>query len=176
MNFFELVAAVEAYTGVAGEIDDAEMAVWFNEAQLDLALDFAPIKTAVVTANADGVAPVPPDNIRIIDSPSDFDWASDGQLVFRSGPGEHTIYYRAMPAPEHVFTGADPDQTPDLPYMLHYLLSIFAAARYWDRESEGDTEEMNLANKWLSAYYAAKKNMLSKLDQAGGKIDRWRVI
>ena len=47
MKFSELVEAFEAYTGVVGEIDDAEMAVWFNEAQLDLALDFAPIKMEV---------------------------------------------------------------------------------------------------------------------------------
>ena len=36
MKYSELVSAFEAYTGVVGEIDDADLAIWFNEAQLDL--------------------------------------------------------------------------------------------------------------------------------------------
>lgn len=180
MTYAELVAAFEAYTGVVGEIDDADMVVWFNEAQLDLSLDFGTVKTATLTPSTSGVLSPPADNIRIIaiqqgGEDVDFGWSSAGQmLVYTDQPVD--VIYRAMPDPAHVFTGIDPDQTPDLPYPIHFLLSIFAAAMYWDRESEGDTEEMNLANKWLARYNAAKKNLLNKMDSAGGKVDRWTVI
>ncbi len=176
MTFSEITAAFEAYTGVMGEIEDAELAIWYNEAQLDLSLDFGHVKTAVLTPDENGIASPPPDSIKVFDADTDFSWSSAGDLVFPDR-APVTIYYRAMPAVEHVFTGTNPDQTPDLPYALHYLLAIFAAAMYWDRESEGDTEEMNLANKWLSRYNAAKHMFLSKMDRAGNSnVDHWVVV
>lgn len=176
MKFSELRDAFEAYTGVIGEIDDADLAIWFNEAQLDLALDFGRIKTVELMPDENGLVSPPPDNIRVIDASNAFRWDSAGSLIF--GTDEPVqLTYRAMPDPVHVFTGADQDQTPDLPYPLHYLLSIFAAAMYWDRESEGDPEEMALANKWLARYQTAKKSFLGKLDRAGNSnIDHWVVI
>ena len=175
MTFAELVAAFEAYTGVIGEIDDADMAVWFNEAQLDLAMDFGTIKTATLIPDSDGIVAPPADSIKVIGADGDFAWDSMGHMVF-PGRTEVKVYYRAMPDPTHVFTGADPDQTPDLPYAMHYLLALFATAMYWDRESEGDTEEMALANKWLTRYQMMKKTFLSKMDQAGGRVDRWIIV
>lgn len=180
MKYSELVAAFEAYTGVVGEIDDADLAIWFNEAQLDLALDFGTVKTATLTPSSVGVLSPPADNIKILDVLQDgqsanFSWSSAGDMrVDTDQPVD--VVYRAMPDPAHVFTGIDPDQTPDLPYPIHYLLAIFATAMYWDRESEGDTEEMNLANKWLARYNAAKANFKAKMDQAGSFVDRWTVI
>ena len=174
MKFSELVSAFETYTGVIGEIDDAELAIWFNEAQLDLALDFGAIKTASITPNADGAVALPADNIKVLDCDAMYGWNAAGQLVVGT-MDPVSVTYRAMPDPTHVFSGADPDQTPDLPYMLHYLLAIFAAARYWDRESEGDTEEMNLANKWMATYNTAKRDFIGKLNQAGAFVDRWIV-
>ena len=173
MKFSELVAAFETYTGVIGEIDDAELAIWFNEAQLDLSMDFGPIKTVQVMPDESGVAAVPSDSLRVLDCDADYGWNAAGQMVFRT-TDPVAVTYRAMPGVQ--FTGADPEQLPDLPNYLHYLLAIFAAARYWDRESEGDTEEMNLANKWLVTYNAAKKEFISKLNQAGAFVDRWIIV
>lgn len=175
MKYSELVSAFEAYTGVVGEIDDADLAIWFNEAQLDLALDFGAIKTVSIQPDENGVATVPADSIRVLDCDATYGWNAAGQLVVGTADPV-SVTYRAMPDPAHVFTGTDPDQTPDLPYMLHYLLAIFATAMYWDRESEGDTEEMNLASKWMARYNAGKKNFLNKMNQAGAFVDRWIVI
>ena len=180
MKYSELVSAFEAYTGVVGEIDDADLAIWFNEAQLDLSLDFGTVKKATLTPDGSGVLSPPADNIKILDvlvngESADFSWSSAGEMWVGTDQDVQVVY-RAMPDPAHVFTGIDQDQTPDLPYPIHYLLAIFATAMYWDRESEGDTEEMNLANKWLARYNAAKRNFLSKMNQTGGYVDRWTVI
>lgn len=172
MNFSKLVEAFETYTGVVGEIDDAELAIWFNEGQLDLALDFGTIKTESIIPNEHGVATLPSDSLKVLDCDAAYGWNAAGQLVVGT-TDPVAVTYRAMPSTE--FTGADPDQVPELPNCLHYLLAIFAAARYWDRESEGDTEEMNLANKWLVTYNAAKKNFIGKLNQAGAFVDRWTI-
>ena len=176
MTFSEITEAFEAYTGVSGEIDDSELAIWYNEAQIDLALDFGRIKTAELVPDENGLAAPPADNIMVVDANADYSWTSGGLLKFKTdAPVE--VYYRAMPDPEHVFTGANPNQTPDLPYSLHYLLALFAASRYWDRESEGDTEEMNLANKWWQQYQLTKKMFLSKMNRAGNSdINHWVVI
>ena len=174
MTFSELQAAFEDYTGVVGEIDDAELAIWFNEAQLDLALDFGPIKNVALTPNSNGIAALPPDCIKLLDAASDYVWTAGGSLVFNT-TNDVNITYRAMPDPIHVFTGANPDQTPDLPYMLHYLLAVYATSLYWYRESEGDAEEMTLAREWMSRYQMAKKNFLGKMNVAGDYIDRWIV-
>lgn len=174
MKFSELQAAFEAYTGIIGEIDDADMAIWFNEAQLDLALDFGRIKTVELVPDENGIVARPEDSIKIIDANGAYSWDSAGQMIF--GTTEPVkVTYRAMPDPDHVLTGADPDQTPDLPYALHYLLAIYAAAMYWYRESEGDTEEMNLADKYRNRYELAKRSFLSKMDTAGSRVDRWII-
>lgn len=39
MTFSELCESFIAYTGAVGQVDDAQLALWFNEAQLDLAYD-----------------------------------------------------------------------------------------------------------------------------------------
>ena len=54
MKFSELRQAFETYTGIIGEVDDADLAIWFNEAQLDLTPDFGPVKTVVLTRKTAG--------------------------------------------------------------------------------------------------------------------------
>lgn len=180
MTFNELVGAFEAYTGVSGEIDNVDMAVWFNEAQLDLSLYFGNIKTSAPITPVSGVISTPVDNIKIIEIQSDgsnlYYRKTGGGQIYVGTDQPVNIVYRAMPAPEHVFTGTDVEQTPDLPYPIHYLLSIYAAAMYWYRESEGDTEEMNLANYWLAKYNAGKASFIKMMDRAGDDLDHWEVI
>ncbi len=180
MKYSELVAAFEAYTGVAGEIDDADIAIWFNEAQLDLALYFGTVKTTEPLAPVSGVISTPVDTIKIIEIQSDntnlYYRKTGGGQIYVGTDQPVTIVYRAMPAPEHLFDGTDPDCEPDLPYPIHYLLALYATAMYWYRESEGDTEEMNLANFWLAKYNAGKASFIKMMDRAGDDVDHWVVI
>ena len=181
MKFYELVRAFESYTGVTGEVENADLMEWFNEAQLDLSLYFGPIKTVTETP-VSGVISTPVDTIKIIEI------TGDGENIYYRKTGGGQIYvgtdqpvsivYRAMPDPTHVFDPENPDldKEPDLPYPIHYLLSLYATAMYWYRESEGDTEEMNLANYWLAKYNAGKASFIKMMDRAGDNVDHWVVI
>ncbi len=103
-TFSELKKSFETHTLSNNEVDNADLAIWLNEAALDLALD---------------------------------------------------CRLPQLPSP---FNGDEGDQVCDLPILLHDLLPLFAAARYWDRESEGDNEESMHGNKWM-AYYLQGKNL-----------------
>ena len=181
MKFSELVRSFEAYTGVTGEVDDADLMEWFNEAQLDLSLYFGQVKTVTETP-VSGVISPPPDTIKIIEITG-----GDNDIYYRKTGGGQiyvgtdqpvNVVYRAMPDPAHIFNPENPDldMEPDLPYPIHILLALYATAMYWYRESEGDTEEMNLANFWLAKYNAGKANFIKLMDRAGDDVDHWIVI
>lgn len=121
-TFFDLKTAFEAHTGMSGEIDDAELAIWFNEAQLDLAVDCG---------------------------------------------------IKELPA---LFDAGNSSAVSELPPVLHDLLPIFAASRYWDRESEGDTEESMHGTKWMSYYQQQKALRKAMLNLGGEKPQQWAVI
>lgn len=181
MKFSELVRSFETYTGIIGEVENSDLSEWFNEAQLDLALYFGPIKTVEITP-VSGILSPPPDTIKIIEI------TGSGESIYYRRTGGGQIYvgtdqpvslvYRAMPDPAHVFDpeDSDPDKEPDLPFAVHYLLSIYATAMYWYRESEGDPEEMALANFWLAKYNAGISKFIKLMDRAGDDIDHWVVI
>lgn len=167
MKFSELRQAFETYTGIIGEVDDADLAIWFNEAQLDLTPDFGPVKTVVLTPE-NGRADKPQGCLKVL-SPCRENVR--GQLVLDDAT---EIDYIGMPSVQ--FTETDQDQTPDLHNAAHYLLAIHATAMYWARESEGDTEEMNLSNYWLARYRLEKDRLRNVIGQPGsGSVDRWRI-
>ena len=163
--------AFEVYIGSAGEVDNAQLALWFNEAQLDLAYEMGPVRSMELRVNEGAV--FSPDDccLRILASDLDFCHQPDGTLMFSNG-GSGKLYYRAMPLP---FTGIDDDQESELPLALHYLPALFAASRYWDSESEGDGEESAMANKWMSYYFQGKNQAKNRLDSAAMDIDRWQI-
>lgn len=167
MNFNGLKNLFENYTGVQGEIEDAGLAMWFNEAQLDLAYDFGNVIELSITDNT----PVSLDDcLRVVDCTSTYSVKPTGDIILDSTPA--TLWYVQIP---EQFTGADQDQESVLPGVLHYLMAIFAASRYWDMESEGDSEESNHATKWMTYYQAGKAQAKSRMQTVGPKLDRWRI-
>lgn len=171
MKFSELCQAFTAYTGAVDQVDNAQLALWFNEAQLDLAYDLGPISTLELElAPGDCLRPGT-DWLVITGCDLEYQRLPDGRLRFTKG-GRGALSYRALPP---AFSGADGDQKSPLPEPVHYLLAMFAASRYWDMESEGDAEESAHAGKWLSYYYQGKSVSRSRLPGAGFDVKGWTV-
>ena len=207
MNFNELQKLFISLSNT-DEVEESTLALWFNEAQLDLALDFGEVKayqhsntspsSAVVTspqeAGAGGednatastqieaTTALPGDLLRILyvqDSmgqPIDWEITAQGLLCVKDA-SEYTLYYRAMPSVS--FSGLAENEESALPTAVHHLLAYYAVWKFWDMESEGDTEESNHGTKFLNYYRNGKADMLAKLDFAGstGNLLRtWTII
>lgn len=171
MNFAELKAIFENNTGVSGETGDTELALWFNEAQLDLAYDFGAIDSEVISAEDNDYAPGQ-DWLAIISCDIPYARLPDGKLRFSGGSGR--IYYRKMPP---AFDGLDQEQESALPNAVHHLIAIFATSRRWDVESDGDGEESGHATKWLSYYYQGKNMAKNRMNiNSGDYVDRWNIV
>ena len=182
MKFSELRAAFELHCGTADIVDSAELAIWFNEAQNDLALNFAPAARALYVDGqnraADGTYPLPADCLRplaVIHEGSTHELrpviTEQGRLY--APQGSLCLLYHKLPRP---FTGLDGDEQSELNAALHDLIPLFAAARYWDKESEGDYAESALGSKWMSYYYQARD---ARRKLAGGlqaAPDEWQVV
>lgn len=172
-TFNELKKSFELHVGSEGEMDNAQIAIWFNEAQLDLALDCGKIRKQIYQAIAGKAYDLPTDFLRLIAvEGAEYSMTPDGKISF-SSDGEATIYYRAMPIP---FSGNDANQTSELHVALHDLIPIFATSRYWDRESEGDYEETGHGTKWMNYYLQSKEQRKKKLDGIFPIADHWTVI
>ena len=167
MNFGELSDLFINYTGAEGDVDSAQLASWFNEAQLDLAYDFTRAEELTL---ADSEIILPSNCLRIVDCSSSYSVLPTGKLMVDSIPA--ILYYTPIP---EAFTGTNTMQESALPGAIHYLLAMFAASRYWDLESEGDAEESGHANKWMSYYLQGKAAAKSRLNTFGIKLDKWRV-
>lgn len=174
MTFEELVRSFETHTGLSGEVDNAQLAIWMNEAQLDLSLVMGNVAAHTFTEDelTDGGYRLPADCLKLVDSTADYTQLPDGRLQFTSSGGA-TVYYRKNAAP---FTGVDLSQISELPEPCHYLLPMWAASRYWDMESEGDGEESTHGTKWMNYYLQGKANLLRYMDLSSVKLDAWRVI
>ncbi|MBR5430483.1 MAG: hypothetical protein IK116_08180 [Firmicutes bacterium] len=171
MNFAELAQAFTAYTGAVDQVDNAQLALWFNEAQLDLAYDLGPVSRLELNAAAGDTLLPGADWLCLTGCDLEYRRLADGRLLFPAG-GQGCLYYRALPP---AFTGVNGDQESTLPAPVHYLLALFAAARYWDMESEGDGEESAHAGKWLSYYYQGKNLARSRLPGSRSDAEQWTV-
>ena len=171
MNFAEMKEAFLSYTGCTDQVDNAELALWFNEAQLDLAWELGPVRTAVVDVGPGGSYTPGDDWLTVIGGSKAYRVSPDGN-VLPEEDGELTLYYRAIPTE---FNGVDSDQECVLHKGLHYLLPIFAASRYWDKEAEGGDEESAQANRWLSYYYQGKNLAKSRLFGRNEPMDVWEI-
>lgn len=169
MEFSKLVEAFEAHTGLSGQPDAAVLAIWFNEAQADLALDLGPVKRLDFAAGA-AEYDLPADFLALIEGSCTL--TPDNKLRFAAA-APRTIYYRALPA---FFDGVDTSQESELDPALHALLPLWAASRYWDQESEGDYEESGHANKWMNYYLQAKQQATKRLARRGGGLERWQIV
>ena len=175
MDFAGLRNTFENYTGVSeSEVEDIDLALWFNEAQLDLAYDLGNIKSKTYTDNVAGEEnDLPVDALKIVSCSDKYEITLTGKIVFEA-EGSPTLYYRAIPTD---FTGTNETEICELHEALHYLLAIFAASRYWDKESEGDGEESQHATKWMQYYYQGKNLAISKLAIVTGttKVNKWII-
>ena len=171
MTFEQLKALFQSYTGIGDtEVEDIELALWFNEAQLELAYDFGEVGSLAVSNTA-----LPADYLNTIKVSNSngmvgYEITPDGNIISNT---DATLYYRKYPTD---FTGLDLSAKSALPEAVHYLMAIFAASRYWDKESEGDGEESNHANKWMGYFINGKQNALKKLSLGGAKPKYWTVV
>lgn len=176
MNFGEMKTTFLNYTGITdGEVEETDLAIWFNEAQLDLAYDFGEIENQVYEdVKLNEKYALPQTALQLLDIGSEYTITEDNKIQF-ANEGENTLYFRAIPPS---FTGLEEEQTSTLHSALHYLIPIFAASRYWDKESEGDSEESTHATKWMNYYLQGKATALAKLSVANNinKVDRWIII
>jgi|GEM_PF-3379577 len=182
MKFSELKAAFELHCGTADIVDAAELAIWFNEAQNDLALNFAPAaRTAYVDGQNqafDGTYPLPADCLRPLavifeGSTSELRPVITDQGRLYVAQGSFDLLYHKLPQP---FTGLDGDEQSELAAPLHDLIPLFATARYWDKESEGDYSESALGTKWMSYYYQARDARRKLLAGLRAVPDEWQVV
>ncbi len=172
MTFEEMKRLFEAYTGTDEEVDSAQLALWFNEAQLDLAYDLGPIQCQGIELDEDGYIRPGGSWLTVVGCDLPFSRRLDGRLAVEGDAAGKCIYFRQTPA---LLTGTDSEQESELPEVLQYLPPLFAASRYWDMESEGDGEESNHASKWLSYYYQGKNLAKARLELAKSPVEGWYV-
>ena len=171
MTFAQLQAAVETHVdGV--EMDAAQLALWLNEAQNDLSLDFGPVREKTYNGG-DGTTQhsLPDDFICVLSTNGNYGFVTEGSLVFPAG-GDVTITYRAFAEP---FDGVNAAQVSELPASVHHLMPWFVASRYWLTEAEGDGEEMTQSNTFMQYYLAGKAQLLSRLSR-GNRVNVWQVM
>lgn len=172
MQFSELKSIFLSHTGLNdGDVQDSTLAAWMNEAQLDLSY----ICGEQAVQNYAGMSPaegwpLPEDCLTVTGGDEDFYFNNLGRIAFTNGSGGN-IFYRKYPIR---LTGSLTDECL-LPEAVQYLLPIFAAARYWDMESEGDVEESQLGTKWMNYYQMGKATAIRNLSQAGSQLQRWHI-
>lgn len=172
MTFAQMQEMFEAYTGTSEEVDSAQLALWFNEAQLDLAYDLGPVQALDLVLDEDGLVSVEEDWLTIVGCDRPYSRMPDGRLQLEGTPTDGKIYVRRIPT---ALTGLDSTEESELPKALHYLPPLFAASRYWDKESEGDGEESNHASKWLTYYYQGKNLAKARLELVRNPVEGWIV-
>lgn len=176
MNFQEMRAAFLTETGlVDSELDDTKIAQWFNEAQLDLAWELGRAEQYTYENTTGGEYDLPADCLRIVNCSAGYKINELGKIRF-DNDGDIILSYVGIPAD---FTATDLDQTSELHKSLHYLMVYFAASRYFDQESEGDSEESAHATKWMNYYLMGKNNAIARLRKLLGSsntLEKWTVI
>lgn len=176
MNFQEMREAFLTETGlVDSELDDSKIAQWFNEAQLDLAWELGKAKKYIYENTNGGEYDLPDDCLRIVKCSAGYKINDVGKIEF-DNDGNITLTYVGIPAD---FTATNLEQVSELHQSLHYLMVYFAASRYFDQESEGDTEESNHATKWMNYYLMGKNNAIARLRKllnSSNTLEKWTVI
>lgn len=174
-TFQELKTEFIALTGVSdNEVTDEAFAVWLNECQQDLAYDMGPVTNYTYTATDGSALDLPDGTLRIVDATAPYVLTDSGQIRFEA-LGDVTLYYVTVP-PD--FTAEDADQVSTLNSLLHGLMPLWCASRYFDRESEGDAEESSHGTKWMNYYLRAKAQAFARLNALLGynKLEKWTVI
>lgn len=167
ITFRELKEMFESYTQTDGEVDNVQLALWFNEAAVDLAYDLGPVERHEI---AEQVMEPGNDWLRVVACDAEYVKRPDGVFLFEEEGGY--IYYRVMPK---LYLGIADDEDCGLSSALRNLPALFAAARYWDTESQGDVADSNQAGRWLNYYYQGKALALTRLEEARLEMESWLV-
>lgn len=153
MKVSELRDAFEAL--VDDRVNNFILIIWLNEAQEDISLYYSPVESVELYAEAMVYKELPEDLLRVIEVKDEnenvcrnFEITEYGHIRF-ADTGTYTIYYNRKP--KDMPLGED-DAKPDLPELLHKPLYVFAASRFFDRESIGDPEESQFAQKLMEQY------------------------
>lgn len=164
MTVGELRAAFEAF--VDDTVDNSVFLIWLNDAIQDASLKYSPMTSVVIDASALEYTALPADFlslIEVLDTQGelcrDFETTEWGSIRFATA-GTYTVHYHRM---ANALTANDDNAVPDLPTLMHSPLYIFAASRYWDRESMGDTEESDMSSKLMRQYENAMAKIVAKL-------------
>lgn len=171
MTFSQLQAAVATHIDGA-ELEPAQLALWLNEAQNDLSMDFGPVREQPYDGG-DGTTQhsLPDDCVAVLSTNGEYGYMANGNIIFPAG-GTVTVSYRAFAMP---FDGVNGSQESELMPSVHYLLPLFVASRYWLTEAEGDGEEMIQSNTYMQYFLQGKAQLLSRLNR-GNRVNVWQVI
>lgn len=176
MNIGELREAFEAL--VDDSVDNAMFIVWLNEALEDLAMEYGPVKYTTYNAVANIEYDLPPDHLRTIEIKDkngqrylSFEVSEWGKIRFLED-GDYTLYYHRVPT--RLLVGDD-SLKPDIHEVLQTPMYIYAAAKFFERESEGDPEESSHASKFMSQYSSMKYDRAQKLRNRAYKPTRVRT-
>ncbi len=170
MTFADLKSRFEALTGIS-DCANEDLMVWLNEGQLDLALVAGRIvRQQYSDVLAGEELELPERFLRVEDCDRVYRLTPDGKIIFGLG-GEVSLYYRQLPAEFPLFGEGVCEINP----LFQDLLPLFAASRYWDRESEGDGEESNHGTKWLKQYLDGKAKRLKALGLWDQQLEQWTV-
>ena len=152
MNVGQLRAAFEGL--IDDSVDNTLLLIWLNEAQEDIATIYGPIETTTLTAESGVEYSLPNNFLKVaevrLDGQEyvDYEISEWGQIAFMTG-GDFTVYYHKVP---DMLAPNDDNATPQLHEILHSIMSTYAAAKFYDRESLGDPEESAMASKLMGQY------------------------
>ena len=178
MNIKEIQTQFEGHIG--DTVDLAELVVWLNEAQRDIALRYGVVNRVSMVIN----------DIKEVALPTNFMAAQritlNGELVY---PGQFTIsprgYFCADEAGTYVMDylqmpldllATNGNNVPEINPVFHDLLALFAAARYFDREAQGDSEEMTQAQGWMSYYRNGLRDKAKVYQSSFQQVTGWTVM
>lgn len=156
MNLTQLIESFESLTGQEDEIDTEVFVVWANEAQDKISMEYGPMVEIDLGEKVSGdLYTLPTNFLKLENVFKDTEEYSGtlrkklNQYLVIPEDGEWVLEYVRMSAP---LTTADIEQEPELHMLLHPLIPLYCAYKYHKMQSEGDPEELNLANSYLEEF------------------------
>ena len=146
----------ETFEGLIDDsVDNSLLLIWINEAQDAIASEYGVKTSKQIIAVTDVEYPITSDFLRVLEvrnsDGEDYIWYNItewGDISF-ADDDTYTIHYLKTPTP---VAGNNDIAEPSVHDFLHSLIPVYAAAKFYDRESLGDTEESQMANKLMGQF------------------------